>query len=226
MEDNQNFPFPQTEVFGHIVKIVGQSFVIDFVRSENLLPLPQLCDRPLPLQVHHPPETMTGYPTNVRMSSDAFAEKFVKGSTELMEQTTLLFKQVSFLNCTSSKTAGKDILVDQVIHVPSASATVQSDMTDPSASDPPQFACEGAIVEWLKELEARKAARQKAEAVRNLRKAAGQQHVAQSVRAATSDLRWDRPTFERSVEHEGILFTRSDTAVDELPPPVYSRSLF
>ena len=167
---------------------------------------------------------MTGYQqSSAETSGDDFAEKFVKGSAELMEQTTHLFKRVSFLNCTPTKKLGKDILVDQVIHIPSASATVQSDMTDVSVTDAPHhFVCAG----WLHELEARKAARQKAEAVRNLRKAANQQQAVQTVRAAASDTRWDRPNLEKTVEHEGILFTRSDTAVDKLPPPLYSRSLF
>ena len=171
---------------------------------------------------------MKRYQSNTQAASgDAFADKIAKGSVQFMEQTTQMFKQVSFLNCSASKTpASTDILVDQVIHVPSASMTVQSDMTEVSISDPPQFACEGALVEWLKELEARKAAQQKAEAVRNLRKATSQQHVTQTVRAAASDPGWGARTMEASVEHEGILFTRSDTAVENLPAPVYSKSLF
>lgn len=188
-------------------------------------------------------ETMRIYERNTQAASgDAFADKIAKGSAQFMQQTTQMFKQVSFLNCSASKTtpASTDIMVDQVIHVPSASMTVQSDMTEVSISDaPPQFACEGALGEWLKDLEARKAARQKAEAVRNLRKATSQQqqqwlrqqqqqqqHVTQSVRATASDPGWETRTMEPSVEHEGILFTRSDTAVEIIFPPVYSKSLF
>ena len=169
---------------------------------------------------------MTRDRTSIPTSADDFAEKFAKGSAEFMEQTTHLFRRVSFLNCATAKQPGKEILVDQVIHVPSASATVYSEMTDAFVSDAPQFACEGAIAEWLKALEARKAARQKAEGVRNFRMAASRHQEMQTVREAASDPRWDRPS-SPSLEHEGILFTRSDNDVDKLhPPPEYSKSLF
>ena len=155
---------------------------------------------------------------------DAFAEKLAKGSVEFMEQTTHLLKKMPFLNCTVGRNANSDVLVDKEIQIPSAAATVQSDMTEVSISDQPGFPCEGAIVEWLRELEARKEARQKAEAVRNLRRATDK---ANNVREALQErIRRHSPTEDQRLEHEGLIFTCSDAPVLEMPGPVYSKSLF
>ena len=141
-----------------------------------------------------------------------------------MERTTRVFQKISFLNCNNKS---KDNLVDSVILVPSAATSVQSDVTEGSISDQPQFACEGVLQEWLKELKARKAARQKAEAVKDLRQATSRQAARIFVLPLDS-------TNESIFEHEGIVFTSSDTAVNATPShgfegstsAVYSKSLF
>ena len=169
-------------------------------------------------------------------SKDDFAGKIAKGSAEFMEQTSHLFHKMSFFNCTLPKTATshKDDLIGAVIHVPSAAATIQSDMTEVSVSDqPPHYACEGAIAEWLRALEARKAARNKVQAVHNLRQAVVSNHKNRRQRQTTAsstsvqEPEWDWQEGP-SYEFEGIVYTRSDAGMDchMLSDPVYSKSLF
>eukprot|EP00977_Amphora_coffeiformis_P024672 scaffold16630_cov177-Amphora_coffeaeformis.AAC.5 len=142
-----------------------------------------------------------------------------------MEQTSSLFQKISFLNCSLNKQQHNDNLVDSVILVPSASAsaTVQSDMTDGSISDRPRFVCLGAIQEWMKESQHRKEARetrQKASTIKNLREATRRNG------ALVSILPVDSTKNETTFEHDGIVFATNDTAINPLSAPVYSKSLF
>jgi len=169
---------------------------------------------------------MVKYKKHARTASSAptdkkdITEKIAKGSAEFMEQTSSLFQKMSFLNCTLNKQQHNDNLVHSVILVPSTSITVQSDVTDGSISDQPQFTCQGALQEWMIESEHRKVTRQKADAVKKLRESTRRNPVLVSV--LPLDLRKTGSTFE----HEGILFATNDTPVKSSPSPGYSKSLF
>lgn len=184
-------------------------------------------------------------PLSIFEDSD-IAGQIAKGSAELVRQTTSMLSHVSIFNrCgnNNNNNSYKADLVDAVIIIPSEEASVEaSEISEASfGGGNSKLVCEGAIQEWLKEIKARRTARETQEAAKNLRRATTRQaqfmadkHHSTMIPSSTprtSPRTSSAASFESSFEQNGILFERSDAATDSFAThnqhrPGYSESLF